>query len=251
MLLTLPSLRTCGEEASPPLDLLPWTDIVTACIQYKVSSLSVCDENDSVTGDSVICYREEALSLYSVPTQWSASLGWGAEKDVTTVEQVVDNTVSEARERSFVKSGDIVVHNELRHTIRREQKASIKFEKMLECALSENYQPTGMKMSLGDDGMQEEDSDNDLEAGGCVGEVEEEGGMMYTREHVPVISYISPSLGRLVSPRSVTTRLEIHATGMSPRNSRLGDTMVRSGKRKLETSGQSRKRTSSRYLLVK
>merc|ERR1711874_825135 len=166
-------------------------------------------------GDTVICYREEALSRYSVPAEWSACLGWGAEKEVTTVEEVVETTVSEARERSFVKTGDTVVNKELRYTIKKEQKASLRFEKMLENALSEDYQPPTVKMDQ-DDGGTDDDSEDDPEMGLDL----EDDEMMYTREHVPVISYVSPSLGRLVSPHSVTTRLEVHATGMSPRNSR-------------------------------
>jgi len=39
------------------------------------------------------------------------------------------------------------------------------------------------------------------------------------REFVPLISYISPSLARLVSPLSVMTRQEVVSTGRSPRHS--------------------------------
>ena len=66
-----------------------------------------------------------------------------------------------------------------------------------------------------------------------VGEEEEEGekttlavgenevGMVRTTQAVPLISYLSPTLGRLVSPFTVLTRQESLVTGMSPRLANL------------------------------
>ena len=54
---------------------------------------------------------------------------------------------------------------------------------------------------------------------------------------VPLISYLSPTLGRLVSPLSVLTRQESLATGMSPR---LGNLTKTSSKRKAQTGDRER-----------
>jgi len=202
--------RWGGEESVPPPEMLPWTDIVNACIQYKLQALFTEEE-------LVICFRDEFLADFKQPQEWTATLGWGAEKDVTTVHQVVEESVLEARERTFSERDKEVVNQELEDSIKKEQKASLRFEKMLENALSDDYEPSKrLKLSNCDD----DEDDSDPETGEDLEEdVWEEDEVMFTREHVPVISYLSPSLGRLVSPHSVTTRQEIHQTGMSPRNS--------------------------------
>jgi len=203
--------RWGGEESVPPPEMLPWTDIVNACIQYKIQSLS----SDA---DQVICYREEFLAGFCQPVEWSSTLGWGAEKDVTTVRQVVEESVLEARERSFTEREKDVVNKELENSIKKEQKASLRYEKMLEDALSDSYEPSKrQKVSVYDDDENDCDPENAEDMTEDVYEDEDE--LMYTREHVPVISYLSPSLGRLVSPHAVITRQEVHQTGMSPRNS--------------------------------
>ena len=58
--------------------------------------------------------------------EWSSTLGWGAEKDVTTVHQVVEESVLEARERSFTEREKDVVNKELENSIKKEQKASLR-----------------------------------------------------------------------------------------------------------------------------
>lgn len=203
--------RWGGEESVPPPEMLPWTDIVNACIQYKLQSLSS-------NADQIICYREEFLAGFCQPPEWSSTLGWGAEKDVTTVHQAVEESVLEARERSFIERDKDLVNKELESSIKKEQKASLRYEKMLENALSDNYEPSKrQKLSVYEDKENDCDPENAEDMVEDVWEEEEE--LMYTREHVPVISYLSPSLGRLVSPRAVVTRQEVFHTGMSPRNS--------------------------------
>ena len=56
---------------------------------------------------------------------------------------------------------------------------------------------------------------------------------------VPLISYLSPTLGRLVSPLSVLTRQESLVTGMSPR-------MTKSSAKRKATGGGERERFSAR-----
>ena len=74
-----------------------------------------------------------------------------------------------------------------------------------------------------------------------VGEEEDETTMAVTEKDVgavritqavPLISYLSPTLGRLVSPFTVLTRQESLVTGMSPR---LGSLTKSSTKRKAQT----------------
>ena len=82
-----------------------------------------------------------------------------------------------------------------------------------------------------EDRMEEEVEDEESEV---QGEGEEE--MVRTTQAVPLISYLSPTLGRLVSPYSVLTRQESLVTGMSPRLGRTHSSV----KRKAESGSKGR-----------
>lgn len=95
------------------------------------------------------------------------------------------------------------------------------FEHLLEEALSANYSPdtrsrhhpaTSTTIIISPI----------VEHGTDMGEEEEEvevGPVGLYKELVPVIGYVSPSLGSMVSPYSVTSRLEVFATGRATRYS--------------------------------
>jgi hypothetical protein len=87
---------------------------------------------------------------------------------------------------------------------------------MLEDAVSENYvhntsyisdsSPT--KTMEAEDTMENASDDT------------EDSADLSTSQFVPLISYLSPTLGRLVSPYQHLTRQEVPGIGMSPRYSR-------------------------------
>ena len=71
---------------------------------------------------------------------------------------------------------------------------------------------------------------------------EGEAVIVRTTQAVPLISYLSPTLGRLVSPFSVLTRQESLVTGMSPRLGRSHSSV----KRKADTGGMERSKAGKK-----
>jgi hypothetical protein len=49
---------------APPAEMLPWSDIVGCCVQYRLLGLGQA-------GERLICYREETLLNYLPPLQWT------------------------------------------------------------------------------------------------------------------------------------------------------------------------------------
>ncbi|XP_023327970.1 uncharacterized protein LOC111701070 isoform X2 [Eurytemora carolleeae] len=169
-----------GENITPPPEILPWTDILVCCAQYRLS----CMEGS----DRIVGYREDKILEYSLPSQWT--------RDKLRIEEPCYNP-------------------DLRDKLKEEQKQSLRLELMLENALSEDYKPNLLRSSF------------DLEEDqGLEGENNHEGRRSI--ESVPLISYVSPSLGRIVSPYTVSCRSEMISTGMSPL-SRKGKENRRSG----------------------
>merc|ERR1712181_61877 len=127
----------------------------------------------------------------------------------------------------------VVENKELAKALRREQKQSSRFEALLEEAMAD----CGPCKNVFSHDSPHDDHDDDVEK---AEESENEDEEESRREFVPVISYISPSLARLVSPLSVMTRQEVVATGRAPRHSSTprvstGDLTPRSApKRKAE-----------------
>lgn len=226
-----------GVESVPPPEVLPWTDIVHSCILYQLSTL---DNKD------IICYKEDTLARYSLPSEWMAGLGWGGEHLMDSMQEVVNTTVSEARERTMVEQGDICLNSELRDTLKKEQKQSIRFEKMLEDAVSENY--VHNKSNISDSSPTKTmDAEDTMEN---PSDDSEDSADLSTSQFVPLISYLSPTLGRLVSPYQLLTRQEVPRTGMSPRYSRdtralfsLSGSASSTAKRKAEMTERANKKT--------
>ena len=103
----------------------------------------------------------------------------------------------------------------LQRSLRVEQDESRQFEKMLQDALNDELvdlpTPTVPKL-LGRTPATNPSSEFDR---------------LYDREYVPVISYLSPTLGRMASPLTVSTRLEMISTGKSPKHSRRQTSLKR------------------------
>ena len=85
---------------------------------------------------------------------------------------------------------------------------------------------------LQEDMRTQEEEEEQMEETTTVTAAEKGFGSVRLSQAVPLISYLSPTLGRLVSPLSVLTRQESLVTGMSPR---LGSLTKSSTKRKAQT----------------
>lgn len=136
------SLPPLSPLAPPPVSFLPWTDIVHLAAMYQLSTLSRVPDMDSS-----VWYRLSSLEDWAPPSSWTRGLGRARdeERTVDTITEVINNSVSEARERSFVEAS---VHTEavcsnphLRDALKDEQKSSLRFERMLEEAIKDTSVP--------------------------------------------------------------------------------------------------------------
>jgi len=211
------------------VELLPWTNIIHNCIQLKINSIP------EDLSSRIICYNEELLEDFRLPRSWTCGLGWGAEHREDSVSLIVEHSINEEKEKTFQEQFESANNSELMKSFSKEQRESMKFEDMLEKALSTDYIPRpsfnhsnlSMTVEVGGDSLMAYSSDGESNDESPCGEV----------EYVPLISYLSPSLGHLVSPLNLLTRAENIRTGMSPRNSSASRKTISSchgGKRKSE-----------------
>ena len=121
---------------------------------------------------------------------------------------------------------------------------------MLEEALSEDCVPSNTTISFSKVQMKSVDTEDKVEN---VSDDSEDSADLRTSQFVPIISYISPTLGRLVSPYHLLTRQEVPSTGMSPRYSKDNKVFpipppvtMNTYKRKAELSQGSNKKASLR-----
>jgi len=224
-----------GEESCPPVEALPWTDIVHSCISYRL---------ETILSNDTVCYKQEMLDNFNVPTDWLAGLGWGGEHLTDTMQQVVNDTVNETIEKSLLDHDESLLNSELNNSLKLEQKESVRFEKMLENVLNEKYVHSQNECQSSTtpplETMEKKDGAEERVDGSCD---------LQTSQFVPLISYVSPTLGRLVSPYQLLTRQEIPKTGMSPKYSRESKlsfnhgTPINLNKRKAESCSRSNKKS--------
>ena len=76
--------------------------LCTSCILYQLATRATLDNKD------IICYKEETLAKYSLPSDWLAGLGWGGEHLMDSMQDVVNTTVSVAREMTIVEQAKLI-----------------------------------------------------------------------------------------------------------------------------------------------
>ena len=115
--------------APPPVELLPWTDIVHLAALYQLSTLSRVQE-----AESSVWVRRSSLESWCPPHSWTRGLGRARDEERTadSVTELINNTVVEARERSFVEASshsEMVCSNpHLREALKEEQKNSLRYD---------------------------------------------------------------------------------------------------------------------------
>jgi len=195
------------EKTTPPPEILPWTDILICSAQYRIGCLA---ETDRVVG-----YRDSLLIDFHLPKEWTSGLSWMTEHSETSVRDHLNCSVGAYRDS--LQQPDILLNPQLRLILNREQKLSLRLEARLEAALSPDYVARSDSLivhrsdSINSSAM--ENSFLTLDDSLMMGGEEED-----TIESVPIISYVSPSLGRMAS--HVDCRRERRTTGMSPRLSK-------------------------------
>ena len=114
--------------APPPVTLLPWTDIVHLAAMYQLSTLSLAPDMDTS-----VWVRLSSLESWSPSPAWTLGLGRARDEEKTadTITEVINNSVSEARERSFVEASShtetATSNPQLRDALKEEQKSSLRF----------------------------------------------------------------------------------------------------------------------------
>ena len=114
--------------APPPVAFLPWTDIVHLAAMYQLSTLSLAPDMDSS-----VWVRLSSIESWTPPSSWTLGLGRARdeERTVDTITEVINNSVSEARERSFVEASShtetVTSNPQLRDALKEEQKSSLRF----------------------------------------------------------------------------------------------------------------------------
>ena len=155
------SLPPMPSMAPPPVTFLPWTDLVHLAAMYQLSTLSRVPDMDAS-----VWYRMSSMESWTPPSSWTLGLGRARDEERTadTITKVINNSVSEARERSFVEASghtETVCSNPLlRDALKDEQKSSLRlvfkirfetfkhviyasprFERMLEEAIKDTSVP--------------------------------------------------------------------------------------------------------------
>ena len=106
----------------PPVELLPWTDVVHAYATYKLSTIR-CDKS--------VWYNTCMLDTWQYPASWTRGYSYNEERKNKTVTEIVDDTITEARERSLndVTMTDVSEHCHhpaLRDALKEEQKQNLR-----------------------------------------------------------------------------------------------------------------------------
>ena len=106
----------------PPVELLPWTDIVHAYATYKLSTLR-CEQS--------VWYNTNMLDTWQYPTSWTRGYSYNEERKNKTVTEIVDDTINEAREKSLndvtmTDVSDHCHHPALREALKEEQKQNLR-----------------------------------------------------------------------------------------------------------------------------
>lgn len=105
----------------PPLELLPWTDIVHHLIVYKLSTVSSSDN---------VWFNSDLLQNWTLPSSWTRGLCLAEERQMDSVSELVNSSVLEAKERSFAildqSSTTPCLHPGLKEAIKEEQKSSLR-----------------------------------------------------------------------------------------------------------------------------
>jgi len=242
-----------GGDTQPvaPPEMLPWTDILISCAEYKLELINNMDRR--------VGYREDTLYSFTLPKAWSSGLSWSEEHKEHTIIQHLNNSVTSFRE-SMVHE-EIYLNQGLHDLLTKEQKDSLRFEKKLENAVKENYNPdtSSFLMDIAELEREEEMLKSKTtfetsysERSECL---ERENNDL---EQVSILHQISPRLGLLldspfVDPRN-RTRQRQRASGQFDLNRSWHPTAecdtVNGGKKRRQdrySSGEKRPRKSFDY----
>eukprot|EP00096_Caligus_rogercresseyi_P016213 TRINITY_DN8795_c0_g1_i1.p1 TRINITY_DN8795_c0_g1~~TRINITY_DN8795_c0_g1_i1.p1 ORF type:complete len:310 (-),score=82.42 TRINITY_DN8795_c0_g1_i1:15-944(-) len=181
---------------------IQWANLIHTCIEYKLSLLDTSDPfDDSHRRELVVVRDSSSLRLFIPPCSWTKLDR--RESSSSSLNASLSKTHEESKnDFSLLKDSSM--------TIQKELEASQVFERKLRDVLGEEEEEEDKEGSMAkEEAVDEENRSLSSEPAG-------NDEPIYEKEYVPMISYLSPSLGAAVSPIRVTKRLEVILTGMSP-----------------------------------
>jgi hypothetical protein len=171
----------------PAWQLLPWTDMVHAFIDYKLSLMATVDQYSPEKMPIVLGYFESDLESFRLPREYRRMVGSKPEDSSLTFSSCLDQSVirreSSVRDDAKEKKRKISVFD-------RERDDSAIFEERLKSAISGSHsprQPTNPYVRLNERNVTAE----------------------LSRPYEPVIACLSPSLAKLANSRSLWTKTDL------------------------------------------
>ncbi|XP_067683402.1 germinal-center associated nuclear protein-like [Haliotis asinina] len=158
-----------GEDRCEPTYVnMPWTDVIDACINYRISCLPIMDKHsqENPPRELFVYYSEEEFNDFAAPESWKEAM-FDNNIDCHTVMETVEKAVEKKHEKCVAKEEEIPVlmmmtegcHqteslrsltsqcSSLMSSIAAEKEKDRKFEKYLESLLLEG----NMEMDVGID----------------------------------------------------------------------------------------------------
>jgi len=247
------SLLGGDTKSVPPAEMLPWTDILMSCAEYRISAMSQPDRR--------IGYKESTLFSFLLPKEWTSGLSWSSEHGETYIHQHVNNSVHTFRESQI--ADESCINQNLRDLLSKEQKDSLRYEKKLEDALTEEYIPKSSTFDLDIAELEREEEQLLSESLKMEQDCDDEGMMSDDAVHddvydapLSILSHISPRLGVLMDSPSFlvshrTRNLSSRSSGQfTPRGQIMETSAWDSGKKRKSDrnlSGEKRVRKNTNY----
>jgi len=188
-----------GGDTQPvaPPEMLPWTDILISCAEYRIELLQDLDRR--------IGYKESTLYSFTLPKAWSCGLSWSEEHKENTIREHLNISVTSFRDS--ICPEESYLNPDLHDLLNKEQKNSLRFEKKLEDALKENYTPDSSSFLMDIAELEKEEemlkSKTTFETSFSHNDNREES----EQEQVSILHQISPRLGLLLDSPFVYPRI--------------------------------------------
>ena len=211
------SQKNCASY-QPNVNLLPWTDIVVAITRYKISCMCTKDEFSTQPTEMVVCYFDMP---FDYPAQWKSNLV--SNTNNISVVDYIKRSISTKEGKVFSQRDpndkkEECSRKDLDEMLSEEKYRSEEFEIALKSA-AEGRTHTMLNFSSSQKDKEpklDELRDPFSEEFDIAEHIDEPRSSGYC--YVPVVSYLSPTLGLLAanSPFTLKHRVEVSA---SPSNS--------------------------------
>ena len=209
------SQKNCASY-EPNVNLLPWTDIVVAITKYKISCMCTKDEFSTQPTEMVVCYFDMP---FDYPAQWKSNIV--SNTNIYSVGDYIKQSISNKEREVFSQRDpndekEECSRKDLDKMLSEEKYRSEEFEvALISAAEGRTHTDLNISSSHKDkesniDGLRDPLFD-EFDIAEHVDEPRSSGYY-----YVPVVSYLSPTLGLLAANSAFTLK---HRVEVSPSNS--------------------------------